>query len=701
MSDSLYAIDIAAAMPAGEKVVSELQAMTKALLGAGVNADALHDAVALAANSLSAASAASATANANFARGASELKSLEKAALAAAKAEQEAAKLGVVPPNVAASVVAATQAITDHKVKLDALKATAQGASAQQAELARQLNNVKQAAATGAKALGQQEASTKQLAAEQEKALKTAEELTGTGKFRKLQEAMGTTEGRALLMGRAVAVAATAFFGLSVAFAAVTVAAIAGVAAITSWAISLSNVNREAKLNAEAVAALKPEVAALSGLFGELNAETGLGDKKLLALTYKLRDAGVGAVDMAGALRDAALAERALGDGGADDFIASIKEAKGAVAGLSNEVRGKLGVIVSKQMLGLDAQSERLKKNIGGLFGDLNIEPALSGLQRLGALFDKNTEAGGALKFLFESVFQPIVDQAEAASVAVEAFALGFLIGMTKLYIAVKPTLRVLEETFGFDDDSLTSVLGDAKSAGEAIAPVVAGLAIAFTATAAAIGVVVGLMAAVGAAFFAIPAAISSASQALGNIFGNAIKAVIELVTGVPQTMTGVGANMMQGLVDGITGGAANVVKAITGAVGDAITGARKLLGIASPSRVFAEMGGYTAEGFAMGVDDGAGEAQSALAAMVAPPEPSAIEQAYATAGGGASSSTAASAPAAAAPGASASGGWSGDLILQFPNVKDAKEAIEEIREAVTMVLRGDVAQLGAGAGAT
>src|SRR5687767_526828 len=153
MSDASYAIEVAAAMPGGEKTVSELQAMTKALLGAGVNADALHDAVALAANSLSAASAASATANANFARGTSELKSLEKAALAAAKAEQEAAKLGVVPPNVAASVVAATQAIADHKVKLDALKATAATAGATEKELARQLDNVKQAAAAGGVAL--------------------------------------------------------------------------------------------------------------------------------------------------------------------------------------------------------------------------------------------------------------------------------------------------------------------------------------------------------------------------------------------------------------------------------------------------------------------------------------------------------------------------------------------------------------------
>ena len=38
-----------------------------------------------------------------------------------------------------------------------------------------------------------------------------------------------------------------------------------------------------------------------------------------------------------------------------------------------------------------------------------------------------------------------------------------------------------------------------------------------------------------------------------------------------------------------------------------------------SPSKVFAEIGGYTGEGFARGVDDSTGQAQSSLANMVDP----------------------------------------------------------------------------------
>lgn len=727
MSDANYAIDIAAAMPAGEKTISELSALTKNLLGAGVGADSLHDAVALASNSLAAAAAASSTANAALARGNTELKALEKAALAAAKAEAEVAKLGVVPPEVAASVRAAAQAIEDHRGKLDGLKAAASAASASEKEFAKTLQNVKQAAAAGTAAIREQEAAAKaasaaevtafkqagdaakkvadeqeravkQVAAEQLKATKTAEELTGTGKFRKLSEAMGSTEGRALLMGKAAGIAAGAVVGLTVAAAALTAALVAGVVAVTAWAIGLADVNRSAKLSAQAAEALGANLSSVRGLFDELNAETGLGDKALQGLTKRLRDAGVQAGDMAGALRDAALAERALGAGGADDFIAEIKASKGAITGLTNEVRGKLGVIVSKQLLSLDSQAEQFKKNIGSLFGGLNIEPVLEGLRILVSLFDQNTAAGGAMKLLFETVFQPIVDQAKNAALAVEAFALGFLIGLTKVYIAVKPTIRALGELFGFEDTALIDLLGDAKAAGEAIAPVVLGLVAGFTAAAAVVGVLVGALAAVAASFIAIPFAVQAAARAVGELMGNAIKALISAVTGVPGQFNGLGANMMQGLADGIRGAAGAVVGAVTGAVGDAIKSAKSLLGIASPSKVFAEMGGYTAEGFAMGVDDGAGAAQDSLAAMVEPPAVSPIDQAVA---GGSSSTAGATADggAGAAPGgAGSSGGWSGDLILQFPGVTDTKGVEETVREVVTQIWKGDAAQLGAAA---
>jgi hypothetical protein len=72
--------------------------------------------------------------------------------------------------------------------------------------------------------------------------------------------------------------------------------------------------------------------------------------------------------------------------------------------------------------------------------------------------------------------------------------------------------------------------------------------------------------------------------------------------------------------VNGIMSAGPAVIKAIGGVVTGAIDSAKKLLGIASPSLVFAGIGDNTAKGFAEGVEGGASDAQGALEAMVAPP---------------------------------------------------------------------------------
>ena len=51
----------------------------------------------------------------------------------------------------------------------------------------------------------------------------------------------------------------------------------------------------------------------------------------------------------------------------------------------------------------------------------------------------------------------------------------------------------------------------------------------------------------------------------------------------------------------------------LEGAVGGAIDGALNLLGIASPSKVFREIGAYTMEGFAIGIEKTANQARLAM----------------------------------------------------------------------------------------
>ena len=93
--------------------------------------------------------------------------------------------------------------------------------------------------------------------------------------------------------------------------------------------------------------------------------------------------------------------------------------------------------------------------------------------------------------------------------------------------------------------------------------------------------------------------ATSAASQ-----FGSRLRSGLEAI---PGTLGNIGSNIVQGLVNGVTGAAGRLVDAVRGAVGDAIQGAKNLLGIKSPSRVFREIGRYVMQGAALGVDDDAG----------------------------------------------------------------------------------------------
>lgn len=93
--------------------------------------------------------------------------------------------------------------------------------------------------------------------------------------------------------------------------------------------------------------------------------------------------------------------------------------------------------------------------------------------------------------------------------------------------------------------------------------------------------------------------ATSAASQ-----FGSKLRSGLEAI---PGTLGNIGSNIVQGLINGVTGAAGKLVDAVKGAVGDAIQGAKNLLGIKSPSRVFRKIGQYVMQGAALGVDDDAG----------------------------------------------------------------------------------------------
>lgn len=678
MADAQYVIDVAASFK-GEQTIAQMDALTAKLLGVGANADTVQDAVVRVSKALDVSRASTIAANETLAAMNSEYRQLEKAANVAGIAQEKAAKLGAVPPNVAAAALAANSALERHTAELAKAEAAAKAAAAQENALSNTLGNVKK--------LGSELASAQSAAAtEADRGIKKLHTgLAGIGgpignlgsqiagsvdDFHDLEEALGT--------GGAQMAVFTGGIGLVVAaMVAVAAAVVVGTAKIAAWAVGLADAARSAMLTNQAVEAMNPQIAALHDTITSLDSETGLGSAAIDGIAKSLIQAKVSAADLPAALRAASLAERALGQGGAQEFIDQIKEGKQSVADLAAETQTKLGGIVSKQMMSIGAQSATLQSNIGKIFGGLDIEPVLTGMQRLVGLFDANSASGQALKLIFESVFQPLINQADKASTIIEAFVLGFEIGLVRVYIAAKPAIKAVSEFFSFKDTSLADALSVVTTAAEYIAPVIVAAAVPFVALGVVIGVVVAAVVGIQVAIYAFIGVVVAAGVALEAGFISAMKSAYDYLTSID--LGQIGSDLIAGLVRGITAGAGAVVQAVTGAVGGAIDAAKSALGIHSPSKVFAEIGGYTAEGFAQGVDAGADDAQTAMTSMVDPP---------------------AAAPASAQPkGSSGNGGgvtvdFSG-ATFTFTGVKDAEMSVAMIKQAIADVFEGIAIQAG------
>jgi len=108
-----------------------------------------------------------------------------------------------------------------------------------------------------------------------------------------------------------------------------------------------------------------------------------------------------------------------------------------------------------------------------------------------------------------------------------------------------------------------------------------------------------------------IKAVLSSIWETMKTIFSwspiglivNNFDDIVSFLTGLPAKFSSLGEMTMDGLVKGITGKLAEVKETITNAASDAIGWFKDVLGIASPSKVFAVMGDQTMQGLTVGIN--------------------------------------------------------------------------------------------------
>jgi phage-related protein len=127
--------------------------------------------------------------------------------------------------------------------------------------------------------------------------------------------------------------------------------------------------------------------------------------------------------------------------------------------------------------------------------------------------------------------------------------------------------------------------------------------------------------------FGALGGIASSAMSALGSAVSSGISTVISFFSSLPgkilsavsafgSLLVSVGRNLMQGFINGVSGFASRMISAVTAPIKGAIDGAKNLLGIHSPSRVFRKIGQYTGQGLEQGLKGSTSGVRSAMRTM-------------------------------------------------------------------------------------
>lgn len=274
------------------------------------------------------------------------------------------------------------------------------------------------------------------------------------------------------------------------------------------------------------------------------------------------------------------------------------------VAALNAAIQnGRIGKASADLAMGMSAQWQKLKDDIASIFSQVDVGPFLAALKSLLSIFDQNTASGRVFAAIAKAVGSALVQLGTWALPLVKAALVTFMIWSLKAYIALKQFA---------DSPAGKTLIAMLEVMGVAFLTIAAIIAAVFLAP---LLLVVGIVYAVGAAIDAT----SDAWSAGWDIITGALEAAVDWISSI--SLTDIAGGLIDGLVDGISAGAGAVVDAITGVVGGAIDAAKSLLGIASPSKVFAQLGLHTAAGFGEGLDAG-GDTHVApsIASMVGAP---------------------------------------------------------------------------------
>lgn len=334
---------------------------------------------------------------------------------------------------------------------------------------------------------------------------------------------------------------------------------------------------------------------------------------------FELQGTGVSFDDVAGKL--AKQLKIGLDDARLQLRMGMVDVNAGAKA-LRSAIEDKFARLNLAKMLDFDVLKMKFQETLSALTKGVNLEPLLKAFEKLSALFSETTVTGTAMKMIVTDLGNALVGGAAGGADFLTKAIKQLVIWALELDIAfLRSKKRILEAfenranilMFKAALVSLVSVLlGVGAIVAIVVGVIVGGLAL-----------LVAPFAVAGLLIWGLYEAGKAAWEALKNIKWGAVgDAIMGGLKASLDWILDLGRRIIEGITNGIRAGWNALVSGVT-QVADGIKNTFKdLLGIHSPSAVFADYGRQTVAGYAQGVDAEAPTAAAAISAM-APIAPS------------------------------------------------------------------------------
>ena len=273
----------------------------------------------------------------------------------------------------------------------------------------------------------------------------------------------------------------------------------------------------------------------------------------------------------------------------------------------------------------LGGMMDKLSTSLGGLVSSLTSRPfELFNAVQTGPALDNVKHFVGALSGVLDPASEtgkPIVAMLEGIGNSFGEFAKR-MEPIVLDFVSFLPELRgVFSETFG----TISSLFGKTAADGDGTKKMFEAFKTILLLTATALGVVAGAISLVVTAYQTVLVWSAQAGNAIGDFVYSVVSGFGEFGAAVSSAFSlfeTIGSDLVAGLWSGITSGWATLLSGFQALVAMLPEGVKTVLGIHSPSTVFAALGENVTAGFEQGLDSGA--PQAAIGAMVATPTTSA-----------------------------------------------------------------------------